>query len=256
MHKPAFEKKDVELLFVWIIPSVILLTSFCYWYLQGKLAYFGFLYAVPLTFAAIFVNIATDYLNVWRWKVTFFPRLRLLYRPVVYAIYYNLTFMLGAHLLTARTTAITVLESALVIGFIGMMVGALFDLFTLDVGFIYCTKPQFDIEKYGTILALTRYAFRFFGAIALAGGVAAKIGHYYLYETQSVQMHWLPLGVLAGAAISPPFIVWAYLCDSRDIPTREVTYLASYSLDPGPVETEETSRPGRHAQIPGVSAGL
>ena len=232
MHKPAFEKRGVELLFVWIIPSFVLLLSFCYWYAQGKLAYLGYLYVVPIVYVGIFVNIATDHLNVWRWKTTIFSQFRLLYRPVVYAIYYNLAFILGAHLLTAETTAYTLVESALVIGFVGMMIGVLFDLFTLDVGFISVTKPRFNIEKYGTILVLSRYAFSFFFSISLAGGVAAKVGHYYLYETQSVPIHWLPLGMLAGIAISPPFVVWAYFHDSRSLPEPEFSFSTSYRLDP------------------------
>lgn len=239
MHKPAFEKKKVELLFVWIIPSFVLVTNFFYWYLQGKLAFFGYLYVGPIVFAAIFVNIATDHLNLWRWNTSFFSKFRLLYRPVVYATYFNLTFMLGGHLLTAPTTTITVLESVVVMGFIGMMIGVLFDLFTLDVGFIAVTRPLFNLEKYGTILVLTRYAFQFFGSLGAAGGLAAKVGHYYLYESQAAQIGWLPLGVLAGMAISPPFVVWAYLFDSRSLPKPHTPLSASYSLEP--IETEEAS---------------
>lgn len=254
MHKPAFKKRNVELILVWIIPSFFLLISFLYWYSQGKLAYFCYLYTLPMVYTIIFVNIATDHFNLWRWQVTFFPKLRLLYRPLVCTIYFNLSFVLGAHLLTAPTTVTTLLESFLVIGFIGMMIGVLFDLFTLDVGFIWVARPQFNLEKYGTIVVLTRYAFYFFGAIGAAAGSAAKVGHYYLYELPSAPMHWLPLGVLAGVAISPPFLVWAYLFDSRSIPISTTSFSTPYSLEP--LDTQEESEDRSHPQIPEVSAGI
>lgn len=255
MHKPAFQNRPVELLFVWIIPTFILLASFGYWWWQGKVAFFGYLYVMPIVFIAIFVNIATDHLNLWRWKTTILSQYRLIYRPVVYAIYYNLAFMLGAHLLTAETTLATVIESAIVIGFVGMMVGVLFDLFTLDTGFISVTKPQFNIEKYGTIVVLSRYAFRFFASIALAGGVAAKIGHYYLYEVPNPPLHWLPLAVLAGIAISPPFVWWAYANDSRDLPEPDYSFGTPYSIEP--LAAEERIAPAvEAAPSPEIEDGL
>jgi hypothetical protein len=217
MHEPAFKKKDVELIFVWIIPIIAIAISLCYWYFQGKLAYLGYLYIVPMVFAAIFVNLATGYFNIWHWKTTFFPRFRAVYRPVVYAVYFNLVFILAARLLITTTTAASLLESALIIGFIGMMVGVLFDLFTLDVGFIWVAGRRHDLEKYGTIRVLSRYAFHIFAAMSIANGIAAKAGHYYLYESGAGRIHWLPLGLLAGTAITPPFVVWCFFNPNRNV---------------------------------------
>ncbi len=239
MHKPAFQKRKVELLFVWIIPSIVLVASFCYWYLQGKLELFGYLFVAPVVLAAVFVNIATDHLNLWRWNTTFFSNWRWLYRPVVYSLYFNLMYLLGAYLLMAPTTLWTLVESFVAMGLIGMMIGVLFDLFTLDVGFIAVTRPRFNLARYGTILALTRYAFLFFGSLGAAGGVAGKLGHYYLYE-QPASIGWLPLAVVAGVAMSPPFIVWAYLFDSRKYPRPSTPLAPPYSLEP--VETEKPAR--------------
>lgn len=234
MHRPAFEKKDVELLFVWIIPSILAVIGVLYWAWQGKLAYLAYLYVMSIVFIGIFVNVATDYLNIWRWKVTFLPRLKWLYRPVVYAIYGNLMYLLGAHLLQAETTLMTVLESGLVIGFVGMMLGVLFDLYTLDVGFISVTHPRFSVQKYGTILALTRYAWKFFGQLSIAVGLAAKVGHYYMYETAAAPMHWLPLGVVAGTVIAAPFVVVAFFNDCRSIPDPKLKLGTPYSHEPVP----------------------
>ena len=220
MHQPAFKRRDIELIFVWIIPSIIILVCFFYWSLQGKLAYFGFLYTASMVFTAIFVNLATDHFNIWHWKTTILSRFRLIYRPVVYAAYFNLVFLLAARLLISTTTTTTLMESALIVGFIGMMVGVIFDLFTLDIGFIQVTGPRYDLDKYGTIVVLTRYAFYFFGAISVANGIAAKIGHYYMYESGSGQVHWLLLGLLVGTAITPPFVVWCFANPNRTVRSR------------------------------------
>jgi hypothetical protein len=101
---------------------------------QDHLAYFGYLSVAPAVFAVLAVGIAASVMKLWRWQPSIFPQLLQIQRPLVYAAYFNLTFVLAGHLLTLPTTPATVIEATLVIGLIGMVTGVLHDIFGVDVG--------------------------------------------------------------------------------------------------------------------------
>ena len=209
MFESALRKKDIEILILWIIPALVVPISYFYWMLQGKLAYLGYLWVVPTVFTAIFVGIAAGRFGLWRWNNTIFCGAIWIHRPLVYAAYFNLVFLLTGRLLVLPTTISTLIEGGLVIGIVGMVVGVLHDLFGVEVGLYKQKGSRFDREKYGTVLVLSRYAFYFFGSISVAVGMAAKVGHYYLYESSVGYLNWFLLGVLAGTAITPPFLAWS-----------------------------------------------
>lgn len=196
------------MIILWIIPSIALLIGFLYWAAQDRLVYFGYLCIAPAVFAAIAVTIATQVFKLWQWHTSILPQILQVQRPLVYTAYFNLTFVLAGRLLTMPTTPATVIESTLVIEFISMVIGFIHDIFGVDVGLYKIRGRHFDREKYGTIMVVSRYGFYFFGTVGLLLGCAAKIGYYYLYESQSNRYPWWILGLLAGVTASFPILLW------------------------------------------------
>lgn len=208
MHLSSFKKKNIEIIILWIIPILNFLISFFYWSSRNYFSYLGFLILTPATFAAIAVGIAAGPLKLWQWNTSIFPRILAVQRPLVYSAYLNLIFVFTGRLLTLPTTVNTLIESALVVGAIGMMVGVLHDIFGVDVGLYKISGKKFDTEKFGTILVVTRYGFFFFGAISVFLGIAAKTGFYFIYENPIYSFSWITLGFLFGTAASLPILFW------------------------------------------------
>ena len=207
MHPPAFKKRNVEILMLWVLPSMAFAFGFFYWLAHHRLSYFGYLSLLPAIFSMLVVGLAAGPLGLWRWNNEIFPRIVFLHRPWVWTSYFHLVFISAGRLLFLPTNLGTLVESTLIIGFIGMLVGVAHDLFCVDAGIYQISGYRFDREKHGTILVVSRYAFYFFGFVGMAMGLAAKAGYYFLYESPSPHS-WLTLGFAGGILVSLPFLAW------------------------------------------------
>lgn len=121
----------------------------------------------------------------------------------------SLTCVACGRVLTVDTTAWTMVETALTVGFVGMLTGYVHDLMFVDVDLYRVSGRRFSREEFGTFLVVTRYGFYYFGSIGLAMGLAAKAGHYYLVEAPGGISCWL-LGIIVGTTLCLPFLPWIF----------------------------------------------
>lgn len=208
MYPSAFKKRNVEIILHWVIPGIVLAVSSFYWWRKDQLIYFGYLSLFPIIFILLTINLAAGPLKFWKWHTSIFPKLHFIVRPLVYTAYYHLVFVLCSYLLLLPTTIATLLETSLVIGLVGMLMGFVHDIFGIDSGLYQISGSRFDKEKHGTVLVVSRYAFFFFGSVSILFGLVAKGGYYFLYERPLEQFSWMTLGFLSGAVVSIPFILW------------------------------------------------
>lgn len=198
------DKRVVELWLLWIIPVVATIVSVAYWH---KLpSYLGYLWAMPALFVFIVIGFAVNKLKLWSWRESILPRMQFLHRPFVYAAYTNLVFVTCGKLLQQPTTLISTLEATLCIGFVGMLTGFVHDLLCVEVGLYVIHIERFSARKHGTILALCRYGFYYFGTLGLLFGLMAKLGHYFLVESPT--RSWLLVVFIILLCACAPFLIW------------------------------------------------
>jgi len=209
MEPSAFEKRKIEIIILWTIPSLSLFVSFLFWCFQNRLMYWLYLLLTPTIFVGIFIGIAVRFFKLWQWQTSILSFLVPLQRPLIYASYFSLVFVLASPWLTLPTSLYTVISTAFVVGLIGMLVGVVHDLFGVDVGLYKIAGRRFDRDIHGTLLVVSRYAFYFFGSVGFFLGLAAKLGYYFIYENAVSYSPWI-LSLIAGAIISFPFVLWAF----------------------------------------------
>lgn len=195
----------VELVILWIIPILSAVVSVAYW--QYSPAYLAYLWLMSATCILVVVGIGISYFHFWEWRTAIFPRFVFFHRLFAYTAYANIFFVIAGKTLVQVTTAVTILESAMIVGLISMVVGVVQEYICVDADIYIIHASVFSKVKDGVMKLVSSYAYYYFALLGLVMGASAKIGYWYIVES-SHQLHGVFISVVIGAIASIPFLIW------------------------------------------------